>query len=128
MNGNVTYKVTNDLNMTLNFEKDRLTRRDTRRVAFDANILSLRTTYQFTRFTFARARIDYNSINSNIRGQFLLGWAPNPGTAFYAGYNDDINHSFFNPFTGQLEPGLRRNGRTLFIKMSYLFRKSFEKQ
>jgi len=26
-----------------------------------------------------------------------------------------------------LEPGFRRNGRTLFIKMSYLFRKSFER-
>jgi hypothetical protein len=26
---------------------------------------------------------------------------------------------------GQLEPGFRRNGRTFFIKMSYLFRKSF---
>jgi hypothetical protein len=125
-NGNITYKITNDLNATLNFEKDRLTRHDTGRVAFDTNIVSLRTTYQFTHFTFARARIDYDSLNSNVRGQFLLGWTPNPGTAFYAGYNDDINRNFFNPFTGQLEPGLRRNGRTFFVKMSYLFRKSFE--
>ena len=30
----------------------------------------------------------------------------------------------FNPFTGQFEPGLRRNGRTFFIKVSYLFRRS----
>ena len=46
-------------------------------------------------------------------------------TAFYVGYNDDINRRGFNPFSGQLEPGLRRNERTFFIKMSYLFRKSF---
>ena len=124
-NGNVTYKATNDLNMTLSFNKNRLTRRDTGQVAFDENIFSLRTTYQFTRFTFARARLDYDSLNSNFRGQFLLGWTPNPGTAFYVGYNDDLNRSFFNPFTGQLEPGFRRNGRTFFVKMSYLFRKSF---
>ncbi|HEV7374739.1 MAG TPA: DUF5916 domain-containing protein [Pyrinomonadaceae bacterium] len=124
-NGNVTYKATNDLNMTFSFNKNRLTRRDTRRVAFDENIFSLRTTYQFTRFTFARARIDYDTLVSNIRGQFLLGWTPNPGTAFYVGYNDDLNRSFFNPFTGQLEPGFRRNGRTFFVKMAYLFRKSF---
>ncbi|MDT7605449.1 MAG: hypothetical protein QOF61_3446 [Acidobacteriota bacterium] len=124
-NGNITYKPTNALNATLSFEKDRLVRRDTGRVAFDENIVSLRTTYQFTRFTFARARIDYDSLSANVRGQFLLGWTPNPGTAFYAGYNDDMNRNFFNPFTGQLEPGFRRNGRTFFIKMSYLFRHSF---
>ncbi|MDT4898590.1 MAG: hypothetical protein QOH25_3667 [Acidobacteriota bacterium] len=124
-NGNVTYKATNDLNMTLSFDKNRLTRRDTGRVAFDENIVSFRTTYQFTRFTFARARIDYDSLVSNFRGQFLLGWTPNPGTAFYVGYNDDLNRNFFNPFNGNLEPGFRRNGRTFFIKMSYLFRRSF---
>ena len=124
-NGNITYKFTNDLNMTLSFNKNRLTRRDTGRVSFDSNIVSLKTTYQFTRFLFARARVDYNSLVSNFRGQFLFGWTPNPGTAFYVGYNDDINRNFFNPFTGQLEPGFRRNGRTFFIKMSYLFRKSF---
>ncbi|HEX8888709.1 MAG TPA: DUF5916 domain-containing protein [Pyrinomonadaceae bacterium] len=124
-NGNVTYKATNDLNLTLSFNKNRLTRDDNGRVAFDENIFSLKGTYQFTRFTFARARIDYDSLSSNIRGQFLMGWTPNPGTAFYVGYNDDLNRSFFNPFTGQQEPGFRRNGRTFFVKMSYLFRKSF---
>ncbi|HEX8163132.1 MAG TPA: DUF5916 domain-containing protein [Pyrinomonadaceae bacterium] len=124
-NGDFTYKPTNALNASLSVSKNRLVRNDTGRVAFDSNIVSLRTTYQFTRFTFARARVDYDSISSNVRGQFLLGWTPNPGTAFYAGYNDDLNRSFFNPFTGELEPGFRRNGRTFFIKMSYLFRKSF---
>jgi hypothetical protein len=51
--------------------------------------------------------------------------ARNPGTALYVGYNDDLNRRGFNPFSGQLEPGFRRNGRTFFIKMSYLFRMSF---
>ena len=98
---------------------------DTGEVAFDVNIVSLRTTYQFTRFLFARGRIDYDSTVSNYRGQFLLGWTPNPGTAFYVGYNDDVNQHGFNPLSGRLEPGFRRNGRTFFIKMSYLFRRSF---
>jgi hypothetical protein len=124
-NGNVTYKATNDLNFVLSFSKYRLTRDDTRGLAFDSKIVSLKTTYQFTRFAFARARIDYDSITSNYRGQFLFGWTPNPGTAFYAGYNDDMNRNFYNPFSGQLEPGFRRNGRTFFIKASYLIRRSF---
>ena len=121
----LTYKPTSALNVSLSYTKARLTRYDTDRVAFDDNIFALRSTYQFTRFLFARARVDYDTLAANMRGQFLFGWTPNPGTAFYAGYNDDLNRNGFNQFTGQLEPGFRRNGRTFFVKMSYLFRRSF---
>ncbi|HEY3038036.1 MAG TPA: hypothetical protein VGJ66_04820 [Pyrinomonadaceae bacterium] len=91
---------------------------------YDQNLYSLKTTYQFTRFTFARAHVDYDTLQARIYGQFLFGWTPNPGTALYVGYNDDLNRNAFSPFTGQYEPGLRRNGRTFFVKMSYLFRRS----
>ena len=74
---------------------------------------------------FTRLDQETISLSSSVRGQFLFDWTPNPGTALYAGYNDDLNYNGFNPFTGDLEPGFRRNGRTFFIKMSYLFRKSF---
>ncbi len=125
IDGGVTYQPTSELRFTLNLTKERLRRYDTKLLAFDENIVSLRGTYQFTRFTFVRARVDYDSIAANAKAQILLGWTPNPGTAFYAGYNDDLNHRGFNPFSGQLEPGFRRNGRTFFIKMAYLFRRSF---
>ncbi len=123
--GSVTYQPTGAWNATLSFTKERLKRYDTDRVAFDENIWSLRSTYQFTRFLFARGRIDYATLESSVKGQFLLGYTPNPGTAFYVGYNDDLSRNGFNRFSGALEPGFRRNGRTFFIKMSYLFRKSF---
>ncbi|MDT7603134.1 MAG: hypothetical protein QOF61_1131 [Acidobacteriota bacterium] len=126
VNASINYKPTSALNLSLDYTKARLTRRDTGLIAFDDNIYVARGTYQFTRYTFARARIDYDTLSADARGQFLLGWTPNPGTAFYVGYNDDLNRNGFNPFTGQLEPGFRRNGRTFFIKMSYLFRRSFE--
>ena len=119
------YRPTNVLNFSLQYNKSRLVRNDTDLVAFDSNIFALRSTYQFSRFTFLRARVDYDTLASNIRGQFLLGWTPNPGTAFYLGYNDDMNRNGYNPFTGQLEPGFRRNGRVFFVKMAYLFRRSF---
>jgi len=123
--GGITYQPTSAINARLSYTKERLTRYDTGLLAFDENIVSLRTTYQFTRFLFARGRVDYDTIASNVKGQFLLGWTPNPGTAFYVGYNDDLNRNGFSPFTGQIEPGFRRNGRTFFIKLSYLFRRSF---
>lgn len=116
------YQPTPALRLTLDFTKNRLVRDDTKLVAFDENIYSLRGTYQFTRFLAARARIDYSTLESRARAQFLFGWTPNPGTAFYVGYNDDVNRNGFSPITGLFEPGFRRNNRTFFIKLSYLFR------
>ena len=120
-----TYKPIDPLNISVDYTKSKLTRDDTGKTAFDANIVTLRSTYQFTRFIFARTRIDYNSLSSNVSGQMLLGWNPSPGKALYVGYNDNFNYSGFNPYTGQLEPGFQRNNRTFFIRASYLFRKSF---
>ncbi|HEY8204159.1 MAG TPA: hypothetical protein VIF81_05475, partial [Pyrinomonadaceae bacterium] len=121
----VSFQPNSELQMSLDYTKSKLRRNDTRLLAFDENIFSFRSTYQFTRFIFLRARADYDTLESNISGQVLFGYTPNPGTAFYVGYNDDISRNGFNPFTGQLEPGFRRNGRTFFVKMSYLIRKSF---
>jgi len=124
-NVGIDYQPTNELSTSFGYTLSRLVRKDTKLVAFHENIFSFRSTYQFTRFIFARARIDYATLSSTATAQFLFGWTPNPGTAFYAGYNDDLTHNGFSPFTGQLEPGFRRNGRTFFIKVSYLIRKSF---
>ncbi|HYJ90798.1 MAG TPA: carbohydrate binding family 9 domain-containing protein [Pyrinomonadaceae bacterium] len=109
----------------LDFNKRRLVRHDTGLVAFDDNIFSSRTTYQFTRNTFARLRLDYSTLSRHIRPQFVLGWTPNPGTAFYVGYTDDVSYNGFNPYTSRFEPGFHGNGRTFFIKASYWFKKSF---
>jgi hypothetical protein len=121
----IGWKPINPLRISLDYNKSRLVRDDTGRVTFDSNIVTLRSTYQFTRFIFARTRLDYDSISSNVRGQLLFGWNPSPGTALYAGYNDDLNYNGFNPFTGNYEPRFGRNSRTFFIRASYLFRKSF---
>ncbi len=119
------YKPVDPFRISLNYTKSRLTRNDNHLKAFDTNIFSLRSTYQFTRFIFARLRVDYDTLSSRTGGQALLGWNPSPGTALYAGYNDSFNYNGFSPFTSQLEPRFERNNRTFFIRASYLFRKSF---
>lgn len=123
--GSAFYQPTEALRLQLNFLKNRLVRDDTRRLAFDDNIYSLRATYRFTRFVDARARIDYTTLQARARAQLLFAWTPGPGTALYVGYNDDLNRNGFSPLSGQLEPGFRRQGRTFFIKLSYLLRRSF---
>jgi hypothetical protein len=119
------YQPTSAFQSQLSYKKIRLVRHDTGLTAFDDNIFSLRSTYQFTRSTFARLRLDYSTVSARLRPQLVIGWTPSPGTALYAGYNDDLNYNGYNPYTGVPEPGFRGNGRSFFIKASYLFRKSF---
>jgi hypothetical protein len=118
------YKPTAAIRASLDYNRSRFTRKENDRIVFISNIYSLRATYQFTRFTFIRARLDYDTLSARFGSQYLFGWTPNPGTSVYVGYNDDLNVNGFNPFTSQYEPGFRRNGRTFFIKTSYLFRRS----
>src|SRR5215212_3155224 len=124
-NGSITYQPTNALRTSFSVNHQRLKRYDTGRVAYNVNILTTRGTYQFTKATFTRLMLDYNTLNSRLRSQVLFGWTPSPGTAFYAGYNDDLNYDSRHPFTAQIVPGFRRNTRTFFIKMSYLIRRGF---
>jgi hypothetical protein len=121
----IRYQPTTAWQMQLNYTRTRLTRHDTGRVAFDDNVYSLRSTYQFTRDIFARMRLDYSNITTRFRPQFIFGWTPSPGTAFYAGYNGNYNYNGFNPNSRLPESGLRTNDRSFFIKASYLFRKNF---
>lgn len=113
------------LTTSINYKKSRLVRNDNRVRSFDSDVISLRSTYSFTRFIFTRMRLDYDSTRRNYAGQLLFAWTPSPGTAFYAGYNDNFNYNGVNSINDQLVPGFHRNTRTFFIRASYLFRKSF---
>lgn len=124
LEASVEYKPAAALRASLDYNRNRFRRIDTGRLVFIDNIYSFKATYQFTRFVFARARLDYDSLSSSLRGQYLFGFTPNPGTAFYVGYNDDLNYNGFSPFTNHNDRGFRRNGRAFFIKTSYLFRRS----
>ena len=69
--------------------------------------------------------MDYDTVDGALNSQFLLGWSPNPGTAIYAGYNDNSTYRGFNEFNNRFDNGFRRDGSRFFIRLSYLFRKSF---
>lgn len=120
----VNLQPTDPWRIELGYEREKLRRNDNKLTAFDSNIYSLRSTYQFTRFTFARVRVDYETVDGTINSQLLFGWSPNPGTAVYVGYNDNSNYRGFNEFRSRFDEGFRRDGRRFFIRMSYLFRKS----
>lgn len=121
----VRYQPTSALQTQLVFNKIMLTRNDTGLTAFDDHIFSSRSTYQFSRDIFTRLRVDYSTMSKRLRPQLVFGWTPSPGKALYVGYTDDFNANGYNPYNNLREPGMHSNGRTFFIKMSYLFKKSF---
>ena len=118
------YRPTEALRSSISYIKNSLKRQDTGLTAYDVNLLSFRTTYQFTRFTYVRVRADYDSLSSHVYGQYLFGWTPNPGTALYVGYNNQLRLNGYSPFTGIRDPGLSVEQSTFFIKFSYLIRHS----
>ena len=123
-NAGVTYQPINELRSSLRYTRNQLRRFDTGRVAFEDNIYSFSTIYQFSRASFARVLLDYTTLSSRVRGQYLFGWTPSPGTSFYAGYNDTADLNGFSPFSFNRVSGYQVRNRTFFLKMSYLFRKS----
>lgn len=120
INASINFKPNENLRFSFNYIKSRLFRGDTKKLAFDQNIYLLGTTYQFTSFSFVRLRFEYETLKANIRTQILLGWTPNPGTALYLGYNEDLNYDGYNPFTQKYEPGFQPNNRLFFLKLSYM--------
>jgi hypothetical protein len=117
------FKPIDTFTFSLSYSKSKLTRNDTDLVAFDSNIFQFRSTYQFSRFVSIKARLDYNTLSSRVFGQYTFAWTPSPGKALYVGYNDSYNYRGFA--FGQQQTGFLQMNRTFFIKMSYLFRKSF---
>ncbi len=109
--GDVTWRPIDALRTSVEASRNTLVRNDNGRTAYDATLVSWRTTYQFTRFAFLRLRTDWDSAIATLRGQYLFGWTPNPGTAIYAGFNDVATIR-----------GFRQNGRTVFVKVSYMLR------
>ena len=80
--GGITYQPTSALNAQFSYTKERLTRYDTGRIAFDENIISLRTTYQFTRFLFARGRVDYDTLSFQCQRAISAGLDTQSGHGF----------------------------------------------
>jgi hypothetical protein len=117
------FKPTDSFTFSLGYNRSKLTRNDTNLVAFDSNIFQFRSTYQFSRFVSFKARLDYNTLNNRVFGQYTFAWTPSPGKALFVGYNDSYNYKGFA--FGQQQTGFLQLNRTFFIKMSYLFRRSF---
>ncbi len=116
-------KPTDNFSFGLSYNKSRLKRNATNLLTYEADSYRLSTTYQFSRYINLKARVYYDTLSDHIFGQYTFAWTPSVGKALYIGYNSSTSYKGFD--FGQRQPGFLQLNQTFFIKMSYLFRKSF---
>jgi hypothetical protein len=90
---------------------------------YNVNIIYSRTTYQFNKYLFARAIIQYDSYKKNLLTDILASFTFIPGTVIHLGYGGLYEQNDWE--RDQWVPGLgslRNMKRTFFFKASYLWR------
>ena len=122
---NVLVRPTSKITLTIDYTKSRLVRRDTRRIAFNDNIVSLNPIFQLGNSWSIRTRTDVQTINSSILGQYLLAWEPKPNTAIFVGYNNDIRFNNLDLSNSTNRSRFALDNQTFFFKVSYLVLKTF---
>jgi len=116
-------KPTDSFSFNLNYSRSSLKRDATNLLAYKSDSFSLGSTYQFSRFANFKARVYYDTLSDRVTGQYTFAWTPSVGKAIYVGYNSGTSYKGY--VFGQQQPGFLQLNRTFFIKLSYLFRKSF---
>jgi hypothetical protein len=114
--------------------------------AYESQTFRTKINYQFTRSFSLRTIVQYDTVAPNpvlssldrtkqVATQVLFTWLPHPGTAIYAGYNNDLQNLDRRLCTrlpaGDCDPdgpaqprapAYLQDGREFFIKASYLLR------
>jgi hypothetical protein len=119
----VDLQPTDRFSLDLSYSHSSLKRSATGLYAYKSNYLEFGATYQFSRFANVKAKIYYDTLSDEIFGQYTFAWTPSVGKALYVGYSDN---SIYRGYAFDIrQPGYLQLNRTFFIKMTYLFRKSF---
>jgi hypothetical protein len=116
-----TLQPNSKLNLTLSLHHSHL-KRETEEI-YNVNIIYSRTTYQFNKYLYARAIIQYDSYKKNLLTDILASFTFIPGTVIHLGYGglyekQDWQDGNWIPGNGNLQ-NMRRS---FFFKASYLWR------
>jgi hypothetical protein len=142
-------KPTGSLQIDNTYILERVTNGLAHRAVVNSNIVRSKWNYQFTREFSLRFIAQYNGVltnpgfsslhtTKNMNFDVLFTYLLHPGTAVYVGYNSNLENvdpglCVHLPGSSQCDPngggllrtanGLSNDGRQLFIKVSYLFRR-----
>jgi hypothetical protein len=90
---------------------------------YSVNIIYSRTTYQFNKYLFARAIIQYDSYKNNLLTDILVSFTFIPGTVIHLGYGGLYEKQDWQNGKWVLGNGhLQSMRRSFFFKASYLWR------
>jgi hypothetical protein len=90
---------------------------------FDVNIFYSKATYQFSKYFFLRALIQYNSRQETMLTDFLASFTLIPGTVLHVGYGGIYENRRWIDNQWELYDGSLYNvKRSFFAKVSYLWR------
>ena len=90
---------------------------------YDVQIVNTRTIYQFNKYFFLRAILQFDSQRKRLLSDFLASYELRPGTVLFAGYGSLLEQRAYRegawvPFEGEY----LTTRRGLFFKASYLYR------
>lgn len=99
---------------------------------FNNHIIRSKWNWQFTRELSLRVILQYNTLLANptytsqtttkrFNADFLATYLLNPGTAFYVGYNGNLQN-LDHTGVSRTRSSFIQDGRVFFVKMSYLLR------
>lgn len=97
------------------------------KLIYDLNMLASRTTYQFNKYLFLRALIQYDSYRSVVLTDMLASFTLIPGTVIHLGYGSLHREQHWNEVNSQWVEGVGlgkyyQTTRSIFFKASYLYR------
>jgi hypothetical protein len=118
----VTVRPSARLETRLGLTTSRLRRPADGDVLFDAKVLRVRTTYQFTNRLLLRNITQFDSFEKQLGLNLLLTYRVNAGTAFFVGYDDHYQRGDLIEDVPPLGDAYRRTNRAIFTKLQYLFR------
>ena len=102
----------------ISFDRD-----DTGAPVYDVRIINTRTIYQFNKYFFLRAILQFDSQRERLLGDFLASYELRPGTVLFAGYGSLMERRAFQDGRWvPLEGSYLTTQRGLFFKASYLHR------
>lgn len=89
---------------------------------YDYIVGRFQTNYQVNKYLFLRGIAEYNLYKNSLGGQFLCSYVYRPGTSVQFGYNINAVNNIPGEFRNMAR-NIELNRSTLFVKLSYLFRR-----
>ncbi len=115
------------LSQDLGYTKEHFTRSSDKTNIYDLDIFFSRTTFQFNKYLFFRALIQYDNYSKMVLTDLLGSFTLIPGTVIHVGYGSLHQKQYWNSIDDEWEPNSRmgkyyQQTRSFFFKASYLYR------